>query len=246
MIPPQRRKDLQALLRKLGLTQPANVNWQLLDQSLIHSSANSQQDNEVLEFIGDAALRLATSEWLRTTYPEAPVGDLSALRAQLVSDATLSQLAQQLCLDRYLVVSAAAAQDGAGEATRLADALEAVLGALYLSSRDLSLIRPWLNRQLRPLAEAVLADPARQNYKAALQEWSQEHHQSLPDYRTWERSEAHDDQERFAAEVWVGGKQWGSGRGRSIKLAQQAAAREAFLKLQADPVTATHETPESV
>jgi ribonuclease III len=231
VIPPQRRKDLQLLLRKLGLAQPAQVDWVLLDQALIHASAISPENNEVLEFVGDAALRLATSEWLRATYPEALVGELSALRSQLVSDATLSQLARQIGLEHYLVVSAAAAQDVAGEATRLADALEAVLGALYLSTRDLSLIRPWLNRQLRPLAEAVLADPARQNYKAALQEWSQGHHQELPQYRTWERSSVQDDSERFAAEVWVGGEQLGQGQGRSIKLAQQAAARQAFQKL---------------
>lgn len=231
MIPPQRRKELQQLLRKLGLAQPIQVDWVLLDQALIHASANTPEDNEVLEFVGDAALRLATSEWLCATYPEAPVGELSALRAQLVSDTTLSQLARQISLDRYLVVSAAAAVDAAGEATRLADALEAVLGALYLSCRDLSLIRPWLNRQLRPLAEAVLADPARQNYKAALQEWSQSHHRSLPEYRTWERSTEPTDGERFAAEVWVGGEPLGQGQGRSIKLAQQAAARQAFQKL---------------
>jgi ribonuclease-3 len=105
------------------------------------------------------------------------------------------------------------------------------LGALYLSTHTLKLIRPWLDPHLQSLAEEIRSDPARQNYKAALQEWTQAHYKALPDYRVTESSDR-DLSERFAAEVWFQGQCLGQGTGRSIKAAEQAAAQRAFLAIQ--------------
>ncbi|MEO0541764.1 MAG: putative dsRNA-binding protein, partial [Cyanobacteria bacterium P01_A01_bin.105] len=124
-----------------------------------------------------------------------------------------------------------AAGDRAGQASRLADAFEAVLGALYLSTNDLSLVRPWLDGEFQRLTQALQQDPARRNYKAALQELTQAHHKQLPDYQVAEISQVHGDPQRFYAEVWYQGKKWGDGKGGSRKQAQQAAAQQALRSL---------------
>ncbi|MCA1992282.1 MAG: ribonuclease III, partial [Coleofasciculus sp. S288] len=121
--------------------------------------------------------------------------------------------------------------DAAGETSRLADAFEAVLGALYLSTHTLELIRPWLDPPLQQLADEIRQDPARQNYKDALQEWTQAHYKLLPEYRLKETSLIHGDAQRFTAEVWLQGRQLGEGTGRSKKAAEQAAAKQAFLAI---------------
>ncbi|NJN29905.1 MAG: ribonuclease III [Synechococcales cyanobacterium RM1_1_8] len=230
---PRRHQQLEQLLLKLGLADLGRVQWSLLDLALTHSSASATANYEQLEFVGDAVLRLAAAEFLLETYGQAAVGDLAALRSVLVSDRILAEIARSYRLDKYIQMSASAAGDQAGFASRQADALEAVMGALYLSTHDLSLVTPWLLPHLAPLAERIRQDPARQNYKAALQEWSQGKWKELPDYRVEEASVRHGDRERFKAEVWLQGCCWGTGRGPSIKAAQQAAAQMAFERAQA-------------
>ena len=103
-------------------------------------------------------------------YPDMALGDMSAVRSQIVSDRTLATLAKQYHLHRYLILSKSAAGDKAGSDSRLADTFEAILGALYLSASNLSLIRPWLDAHFEQLTDSLRTDPARQNHKAALQE----------------------------------------------------------------------------
>lgn len=237
-----RQRHLQRCLQKLGLPEGTVVNWQRLDQALTHASASAIVNYEHLEFLGDAALRLAAAEFLLEAYPEATVGELAAVRSHLVSDHMLAQLADGLGLEPYIQMSKSAWGDKAGRHSVLADVFEAVLGVLYLQTQDLSLIRPWLDNHLRRLSQQVWQDPALQNYKAALQELTQAHYKTLPEYRTQEISQVHGDAERFASEVWFQGRQWGSGRGASRKQAEQAAAEvayggiQAYLK-QSQPVT---------
>ncbi len=231
-LPPQRRQDLERLLAKLPLSAPPDLRWDLLDEALTHSSADSQRNYERLEFIGDSALRLWAVRVLAETYPQASVGDLSALRARLVSDETLAAIARRFSLQRHLRVAPFAAADRSGETTRLAEAFEALLGALYLSRPDFSLIAPWLTPELRREAAAIFADPARQNYKAALQEWTQGHWKLLPDYHTEEVNPEFDHPQRFRAEVYVRGEKLGEAYGKSMKLAQQSAARQAYEQLR--------------
>ena len=226
---PRRQKQLWKFLQKLGLPEQVSVEWALLDLALTHPSISVEANYEQLEFVGDAVVRLATSEFLFETYPNALVGEFAAIRSVLVSDRTLAQLAQIYGLERYLLVSSSAASDKAGETSRLADAFEAVLGALYLSTHTLELVRPWLDPQLQQLTAEIRKDPARQNYKDALQEWTQAHYKILPEYRLKEISSLHNDDQRFTAEVWLQNRRLGEGKGRSKKAAEQAAAKQAFL-----------------
>ncbi|MDV3352459.1 ribonuclease III [Leptolyngbyaceae cyanobacterium CCMR0082] len=229
---PRRQQELSQFVAKLGVTDPTAVRWDLLHQALIDISRSADQNNEVLEFLGDAALRLAAAEFLQATYPHMSVGEMAAVRSQLVSDRTLAVLARDYNFGRYLHISSSAAGDQAGRSSRLADAFEAVLGALYLSTQDLSLIHPWLDRQFERLTQTIKNDPARHNYKAALQELTQAHSKQLPAYTVEEISQRHGDPERFYAQVQYQGKLWGDGKGPSIKQAEQRAAQQAYQQLE--------------
>lgn len=229
---PHRQQQLRRLVQKFGLDETSPIEWSLLDLALTHASLSASANYEQLEFVGDAVVRLAAAEFLLERYPELPVGEFAAIRSVLVSDRILATLAQIYSLDRYLLVASSALNDRSGEASRLADAFEAVLAALYLSTHNLTLIRPWLDPCWQELVVEIRNDPARQNYKAALQEWTQGHYKVLPEYRVAEIKEA-EPEARFNAEVWLQGQCWGQGCGRSIKAAEQAAAQVAYHALQA-------------
>lgn len=226
---PRRQKQLQNLVQKLGLSAQAPVQWKLLDLALTHPTVSAKANYEQLEFVGDAVVRLVAAQLLWETYPDCPVGEFAALRSVLVSDRILATLATEYGLEQYLLVSGSAISDKGGEESRLADAFEAVLGALYLSTHTLSLVRSWLDPHFKKLATEIRKDPARLNYKAALQEWTQSKYKVLPEYRVQQTSQPHSPIERFTAEVWLLGQLLGKGTGRSIKAAEQAAAHVAFL-----------------
>ncbi|MBV9386952.1 MAG: ribonuclease III [Chroococcidiopsidaceae cyanobacterium CP_BM_ER_R8_30] len=229
---PRRQRQLQNLTRKLGLPAQALVQWHLLDLALTHPTVSAQENYEQLEFVGDAVVRLIASEVLWQAYPEWPVGEFAAIRSVLVSDRFLATLATEYGLELYLLVAGSAVNDRVGQESRLADAFEAVVGALYLSTHTLELVLPWLGPHFQRLAAQVHADPARLNYKAALQEWTQSQFKVLPEYRVQEIEQRGLELERFYAEVWLQGEKLGQGTGRSIKAAEQAAAQEAFLAIQ--------------
>ncbi|AFY33829.1 ribonuclease III [Calothrix sp. PCC 7507] len=228
---PRRQRQLESLVKKLGLPKEAPIQWQLLDLALTHPTVSESANYEQLEFVGDAVVRLVAAVVLWEHYPECPVGDFAAIRSVLVSDRILAQLAREYGWELYLLVAGSATADKVGQESRLADAFEAVLGALYLSTNNLELIRPWLDPHFKQLAAEIRLDPARLNYKAALQEWTQAHFKVLPEYRVVEITQPHRNQERFVAEVWLHDKQLGQGKGRSIKAAEQAAAKVAFLAI---------------
>jgi ribonuclease III len=234
---PRRQQELVKSIARLGLPVDTQVNWGLLDMALTHPTMG-MPNYEQLEFIGDSVVRLAASEFLWETYPDKSVGDFSAIRKVLVSDRILSQIADSYDFDRFLVLAASAVGDPSGRVSRLADAFEAVLAALYLTTNNLQLIRPWLDPHFQRLAIEILQDPARQNYKDALQEWTQAHYKALPEYRVREDltfagkpvPKEHRLQ-RFIAEVWFRERHLGSGTGHSKKAAEQAAAKVAFDRL---------------
>ena len=225
---PQRQNQLEKLIERLGLSTQQKIAWQLLDLALTHPSVSSQDNYEQLEFVGDSVVRLAASELLFETYPNAPVGEFAAVRSILVSDRILAEISESYGLGRYLLVGGSATRDRLGEESRLADCFEAVLAALYLSTNTLELIRPWLDQHLLERATDIFNDPARQNYKAALQEWTQSCYKILPQYKVNETGYA-GDEARFTASVWLRDEQLGTGTGKTIKAAEQAAARVAFL-----------------
>lgn len=231
-----RQKQLQSLVEKLSIPNQAAIKWNLLDLALTHSTVSSTHNYEQLEFVGDAVVRLVAAELLLEKYSDFPVGEFAAIRSIVVSDRSLAKIADNYGWGRYLLVSKSAAGDKAGEESRLADSFEAVLAVLYLSTNTLELIRPWLDPHFHKLIAEIRSDPARQNYKAALQEWTQGNYKALPKYKVEQANQVHGDRERFHAEVWFQGKSLGEGKGPSIKAAEQAAAKSALDKFKTKKV----------
>ena len=228
---PRRKKQLEKLIQKLGLPATAPVDWLLLDLALTHPSVSMADNYEQLEFVGDAVVRLAAAELLLETYPQDSVGEFAAIRSILVSDRVLASLADSYGIEPYLLIGTNATGNPIGRQSWLADAFEAVLGALYLSTHNMDLVRPWLDEALQLKAIEVRNDPARQNYKDALQEWTQGKYKILPEYRVKENKNCQSPSDRFIAEVWLKDRCLGKGSGRSKKTSEQAAAKEAFLSI---------------
>lgn len=229
---PRRQTQLQRLVQKLGLDNQKNINWSLLDLALTHPSISKEANYEQLEFVGDSVVRLAAAELLWETYPNATVGEFAAIRSILVSDLFLAELAESFGLERYILSSPSVEGDKAGRISRLADSFEAVLGALYLSDYSIKPIRLWLDPLLKEKAEKIRLDPARYNYKDALQEWTQSQHKILPEYRVQENPASTTQEDRFEAQVWLNGVCLGKGLGRTKKASEQAAAKQAFLAVR--------------
>ena len=233
---PRRKRELSKLLTNLGIADLSAINWDLMDLALTHQSVSAQHNYEQLEFIGDSVVRLACAELLFEIYPELPVGDFAAIRSIVVSDRFLAEIAEQYGVEKYLLMSPGVKNDRGGKTSRLADAFEAILGALYESTKDMSLVRSWLDPILREKAEQVKADPARQNYKDALQEWTQGQYKLLPTYKVTQNQDINPQNrhERFIAQVWLKENFLGEGKGATKKASQQAAAKQAYKLIQSE------------
>jgi ribonuclease-3 len=229
----RRKRELLKLLQKLGLKDISAVNWSLLDLALTHPSISQTDNYEHLEFVGDAVIRLASAELLLETYPHLPVGEFAAIRSIIVSDRFLAEIAEEYSIELYLLMTPGVKNDKLGKMSRLADAFEAVLGALYESTKNMTLVRPWLDPILQEKAAQVHADPARENYKDALQEWSQSQYKLLPTYNVKQNEILANENERFTAEVWLQDKLLGTGKGATKKASQQAAAQQAYNTIMA-------------
>ena len=206
-----------------------------LEEALTHTSSGRPDHHERLEFLGDAVLRLAASEFLRRHHPELGVGRWSALRAQLVSDRWLAELAERLDLAAVLVLGPMALAEPAGRATVLAECCEALIGAVYGmgggAAGGLEVVLRWLEPHWQRDIAPLLADPHAHNWKSALQEWSQGRGLGLPAYDCEERSRRHGDPQRFHCRVSLGPRGLGEGWGGSRREAEQRAARCALAGL---------------
>jgi ribonuclease-3 len=207
---------------------------ELLAQALRHRSAAHERgfpSFERLEFLGDAALSHAVAALLFKRWPGASEGELTRARAALVREASLAWLAGRLELPAVLQFGSGLTEENVGPAV-LADALEAVLGALLLDGGWRS-FRAAVNRLFSPLLAAL--DPAQlplEEPKSTLQELAQKQGLPLPVYREVEiRGPAH--RRVYVYEVEFGGQVLAGGEGPSKKAAQQEAARRALENLEA-------------
>ena len=198
-----------------------------LEQALTHPSAQGE-DNQRLEFLGDAVLEFCVSDLLFTKYPLSREGELTARRASLVCEDTLYRLAQRLHMgDALRVGHGEELQQGRRKPSILSDALEAVLAAVYLdggirAARDL-VFRLFSDEE--DLSAACGADE-----KGLLQEYTQSRDMALPEYRIVEETgPAHN--KRFVAQIRVKGKSLALGEGGSKKAAERAAAKTALALL---------------
>ncbi len=205
----------------------------LLDLALTHRSfANEKgvpEHYERLEFLGDAVLGLVTAEWLYERHPEQPEGELSKLKAQLVSRTSLANWAEQLELGPELKIGIGEDRSGGrAKANLLADSLEALFGAIYLDA-GLEAAREAILPMLQDGEEAK-AKLLSSDSKTHLQEVTQALGWSLPDYRLVD-STGPDHSKTFVVECWLEGQRAGCGEGPSKKVAEQKAAADALAAL---------------
>jgi len=191
----------------------------------------ARPSNERLEFLGDAILNFIVTEKLYEEFPELPEGELTEIRASLVCRDTLAGLASSLKLGDWLLLGRGEeANGGRVKESNLANAMEALIGALYLDE-GLAKAKKFILRQLKPELEKIEAGKTTPNYKALVQEFIQGQRKPTPVYRLVEAT-GPDHSKQFTAEILVEGEALGRGTGKSKKAAESQAAKAAWEKLR--------------
>ncbi|BAM47662.1 ribonuclease III [Amphibacillus xylanus] len=225
--------NFDELEKKLGITFK---NQKLLIQAFTHSSYVNenrnkiQQDNERLEFLGDAVLELGISQYLYRTYPNKPEGELTKLRATIVCEPALVKFALDLKFDQYVLLGKGEERTGGRKRPALlADVFEAFIGALYLD-QDFNAVVNFLHKYIYPkIKNGFMIKEI--DYKSQLQELIQQDKQGEINYEIIsEKGPAHD--REFIAQVKINNKVVGIGHGRTKKESEQRAAKIALDKHQ--------------
>ena len=209
----------------------------LLHRALVHRSYHNEhpgfplENNERLEFLGDAVLGFVTGEYLYHRFPEMAEGQLTNLRSALVRRDALAQLARELDLGRFLLMGAGEISTGGRERpATLCATFEALIGAIYLD-QGLDAVLRFLSPLMGPVAARVVQNQSDRDWKSRLQELSQGLMRHTPRYTTI--AEIGPDHAReFTVEVTIGGESYGVGTGTNKQQAAQGAACQAFLRLE--------------
>ncbi|CAG0936094.1 Ribonuclease 3 [Thermoflexales bacterium] len=219
---------------------PTFKNSALLTRALTHRSYLNEhpevepEDNERLEFLGDAVLDFVVANWLFRQYPDFNEGRLTSIRAAVVRAEKLSELANQIGLGDHLRLGKGElGSGGRARQTLLADAFEAVLGALYLD-QGMRAVQRWLAPLIRDEVETIVAAQGDRDAKSALQEWSQALRRITPHYRTMDEA-GPDHAKQFTVAAFIGNEEVGRGKGPSKQIAAQAAAADALQQLTIPP-----------
>ncbi|MCB1214994.1 MAG: ribonuclease III [Deltaproteobacteria bacterium] len=233
MVSRQEKKLLKEFEKKLGYRFRRRA-W--LKHALTHKShANEQRmpavlHNERLEFLGDAVLELVISDLLMEHYAKSPEGEMSKIRASLVNETTLTQVANSIDLGNYLYLGKGEDMGGGREkSSLLSDAMEAVFGAIYLD-RGFKKAYQVIRKFAIELFDQLDNDDFYKDYKTMLQERAQELFRTVPRYKLI-RELGPDHDKTFEVSISVKNKVWGQGLGKSKKSAEQNAAKEALENL---------------
>ncbi|MTI79847.1 MAG: ribonuclease III [Firmicutes bacterium] len=223
------------------LQQRLGINWSepgLFYQALTHSSCAHENrnmgltHNQRLEFLGDAVLELVISDYLYNKFPQSAEGELTKLRAAVVCEPSLAKVAKDLALGMCLRMGRGEERSGGRERPSiLADAFEALLGAVYLD-KGLEVSRKVILNELQPVIKDVVEGRLEKDYKTELQEMLQQHSADPVNYVIL-KEEGPDHDKTFTAGVIYRGKEVGRGKGHSKKEAEQRAAKEALTSFTA-------------
>lgn len=231
-----RRKRIRGLLSLAGVR--LGPDFDAIDIAFVHQSYSREfgrASNERLEFLGDSILGAVTAAWLFERFPTEPEGELTLRKASIVNDAQLAKTAQRLGFpDLVLLGAGMRAAGGSENATILADAFEAFVGALYVRYGIERARRFILREHVERLEHesGTFLDA-----KTRLQHYAQAYLGATPVYNEDDRGTPQ--QPEFVSRVEVGGLTLGTGRGTSKKIAQQAAAEEALDRLDAQEAVRT-------
>lgn len=224
--------DFIAFASHLGLTfrKPSLFVEALTHRSYLNEHREySGSHNERLEFLGDAVLELAATDFLFKRFITKPEGELTAYRAALVNTVSLAQAAQELGVNDYLLLSKGEAKDtGRAREAILADAFEAIIGAIYLD-QGYAAAEAFIATHLFGKLNDVIAKKTYQDAKSRFQEAAQERRGITPAYETLgEIGPDHD--KRFTVGVYIGSEEIARGEGKSKQEAEQSAAQNALEK----------------
>src|SRR3989338_5175387 len=205
----------------------------LLETAFTHRSylnenrAVGREHNERLEFLGDAVLELVVTEFLYAKYPEKPEGDLTSYRAALVNTVSIADAATKLGMNEYLLLSRGESKDtGRARMIILANAFEALIGALYLDS-GYETAKKFIADQLFHKTDDVVEKRLWQDAKSKLQEIAQEKQGITPTYQVMSQS-GPDQDKTFLVGAFIGTERLATGEGRSKQEAEQDAAQKAL------------------
>lgn len=219
-----------AFARRIGLSfkDKSLLMRAMTHRSYLNENPDALEDNERLEFLGDAALDFLTAAWLYDRYPEMNEGKLTRLRSELVRTEQLATFAMQLGLGEVLLLGKGEeASGGRGRPGLLCDSFEALIGALYLDG-GLEKVTSFIEPLLDSAVDAILEDESMLDARSRLQVWAQGTVGETPRYKTVD-SFGPDHAKQFVVEVLVGGKVIGRGQGFSKQKAAQRAAADALL-----------------
>jgi ribonuclease-3 len=208
----------------------------LLDVALTHRSYSNEirdpglSDNERLEFLGDSVIALCISDILIAKFPTLQEGDLSKLRASVVNEHSLAKLAPLFSLGDYLLLGKGEeASGGRAKTSILADAFEAVIGALFLDG-GYDQVFPLIKNIFDPLLTRGIEESDHRDYKSRLQKFCQKEYNTIPRYEHMGKY-GPDHDTVFEVRISIEGKIEATGSGRNKKMAEQDAARKALEKL---------------
>lgn len=209
------------------LLETAFTHRSYINESRLSTGPSSLEHNERLEFLGDAVLELAVTDHLFRSYPESNEGDLTSYRAALVNAVMLSGIAEKLGVNNCLLLSKGESKDlGRARATILANAFEAIVGALYLD-QGYEAASDFIVRHVISEMPEVLSTGAWRDAKSAFQEFAQAKYGLTPKYETV-RAEGPDHDKQFIVAVSVGDIVVAEGQGKSKQEAEQQAAEKAL------------------
>jgi len=226
--------DFRPLEEKLGVDFRDRS---LLSRAMTHRSYLNEnpdwslEDNERLEFLGDAVLDFVVGAYLYHHFPEMDEGELTSLRAALVRAKTLARFAHQLDLGHFLLLGYGEAESGGRERIPILCAtFEAVVGALYLD-QGLEEVQSLVEQFIGPALVEIMADSLHKDAKSEFQVWAQAKYNMTPHYEVVDSS-GPDHAKTFTVQVLVGDTVWGEGSGRSKQLSAQAAATMALARAE--------------
>jgi ribonuclease-3 len=229
--------ESSAYARLEGLLGHRFADPRLLEEALTHksflneNSTAGRRHNERLEFLGDAVLGLCVGHLLMERFPDVREGDLSMIRAQVVNETHLAEVAAQLSLGEWLYLGRGEEQTGGRrKPSLLADACEALLAAVYLDGGFPAAFG--VVKKLFDPRFAALEQPGKSDFKTRLQERAQAALRETPRYSVVD-AQGPDHEKKFVVAVLVGGKELARGQGRSKKEAEQKAAQAALEKVPA-------------
>ena len=224
---------MDKLLKQLGLTEITHEQQEYFIEAFTHRSAVNKLSkysihNERLEFLGDAVLEIAVTEYLFRQFPDEAEGVLTTYRSALVKKSNLADVARKIGVGQYLIMSAAEKKSGgANKDYLLANTMEALIGAIYLTiGREMA--EKFVLDFIVPELDTIIEEQSHIDAKSQFQELAQAPNIAITPHYQLVLEEGKDHDKEFVMAAYLGKKKVGEGRGRSKKTAQAAAAQDAL------------------